>query len=71
MAESGEIDCWGSSEAGQTDAPAGKYRTVSAGGFHSCAVRESGEIDCWGSNEAGQSDAPAGSYRTVSAGATL
>ena len=68
LRQSGEITCWGSNENGQTDAPAGKYRTVSAGGAHSCAVRESGEIDCWGSSEDGQADAPAGKYRTVSAG---
>ena len=46
--ESGEIVCWGNNEFGQTDAPAGVFRSVSAGGTHACAVRESGEIVCWG-----------------------
>ncbi len=32
----------------QTDAPAGKFRTVSTRAYHACALRESGEIECWG-----------------------
>ena len=79
---SGEIACWGANgipvygeeervridETGQTDAPAGSYIAVSAGGAHTCAIRagDSG-IACWGNNQFGESDAPSGSYSAVSA----
>ena len=72
-------------ETGQTDAPAGTYTAVSAGGSHACAIRTSGEIACWGSNaittgfneetqgfeqlHTGQATPPEGSYIAVSAGA--
>ena len=70
----GAIECWGKDSVvvwdstgkehevrytGRTDAPAGNFTAVSAGGSHTCAIRESGEIECWGSNESGQTNAPA------------
>ena len=61
------MECWGNNDFGQTDAPAGSFRSVSAAGFHTCALRETGEITCWGTNDSGQTDAPAGSFRSVSA----
>ena len=87
--ESGEIECWGNNEGwitnypeeggeyvwyGQATPPAGSFSTVSAGGYHTCAIRESdGTIECWGANHAfpfptGATDAPAGSFSAVSAG---
>ena len=98
---SGEIECWGWNEsdvvtvtedgektyipAGRTDAPAGSFSAVRAGGRHNCAIRAgSGEIECWGDNtvwrfneeiqadelvHGGQTDAPAGPFVAVSAGA--
>ena len=48
--------------------PASTYRSVSAGGAHSCAVRTDDTITCWGYNESGRADAPEGTYRSVSAG---
>lgn len=51
LRSSGTITCWGANEDGQTDVPAGKYRSVSAGDSNTCAVRESGEVACWGSGE--------------------
>lgn len=60
-------------DRGQTNAPPGRYRSVSAGNFHTCAVRESGEVDCWGKLSLGGGDVvpPAGtSYRSASAGST-
>ena len=97
--ENGAIACWGLNEhyglddagvlqligTGKTDAPDGRFTTVSAGSSHTCAIRESGAIKCWGPNgfstldpvtqeagyvEIGQSDAPEGSYTAVSAGST-
>ena len=48
--------------------PAPRYIAVSAGAYHTCAIRESGEVACWGDDRYRQSDAPAGSYSAVSAG---
>ena len=44
----------GDIDHGQTAAPSGRYRSVSVGAFHTCAIRESGEIDCWGGNRYGE-----------------
>ena len=55
---------------GQATPPEGSYTAVSAGGYHTCAIRESGEIACWGDNSEGQADAPEGSFIAVSAGAS-
>ena len=82
--ESGEIACWGSNQttkaseetatgrayvyAGQASPPEGKFRAVSAGSAHTCAIRTSGAIECWGWNDYGQSRAPAGSFTAVSVG---
>ena len=52
------ITCWGSNRNGQTDAPAGTYKTVTAGGAHSCAIATDDTITCWGWNGDGQTDAP-------------
>lgn len=68
---SGSVDPFG-----LLDAPEGRFRSVSAGPYHTCAVRESGEIVCWGVVPAddwpvdyGQMDAPAGRFRSVSVNA--
>ena len=44
------------------------FKTVSAGGLHSCAVRADDTITCWGYNEDGQAETPSGTFRTVSLG---
>ena len=62
----GEVVCWGDSTFGQTDAPEGTYRTVSATETHTCAIRESGKVDCWGDDS--PTDVPVGVYRSVAAG---
>ena len=43
-----QLVCGGENESGQTEAPAGRYTQVSAGGEHSCAVGEDGALSCWG-----------------------
>ena len=44
------------------------FKTVSAGGRHSCAVGTDDKIVCWGWNGDGQADAPLGTFNTVAAG---
>ena len=45
------------------------FKTVSAGGGHSCGIQADDTITCWGDNgHLGQADAPAGAFKTVNAG---
>lgn len=40
--ENGELHCWGSNAEGQVeDTPDGHFTDISAGGWHSCAIRDS------------------------------
>lgn len=48
-------------------APAPTFTRISAGQYHTCAVRGDGVVDCWGSNEWGQSNKPQGTFVDVSA----
>ena len=58
-----------STEIAISAAPAAGFVAISAGYWHTCAIRAgSGAIECWGWNEYGQTDAPDGSFTTVSAG---
>ena len=81
---SGEIKCWGlkgipyleagmlveTSDDRRTSAPDGRFRAVSAGGFHTCGLRENGAIECWGRNDFGQTNAPEGRFTAVNANRT-
>jgi len=65
---SGGVQCWGRGDMGQlgdgngtgstvpvqTSAPSGGVVSLSALGFHTCAVATSGAIWCWGVNDTGQ-----------------
>ncbi len=69
-ARTGTVYCWGGNGSGQLGvgsvglnaftpapiaAPGGvSFSTVSAGGFHACAVATTGSVYCWGSNSNGQ-----------------
>ena len=78
----GTIKCWGNNNHNQTDAPApGKSTTdtdttapithsnaISAGWFHTCAIRTDSTVDCWGFDWRGQATPPAGRFTAVSAG---
>ena len=67
--DTGEIACWGLSDAVKRHTGAGNYTAVSVGEGHTCAIRESDSaIECWGFNREGQANAPAGRYTAVAAG---
>lgn len=61
-------------EHGQIDPPIGAFTSVSAGSWHSCALRTHGTIACWGANGQGQVSPPdetissAGTYTQVAGG---
>lgn len=54
----GRLSCWGNNAAGQTNAPDGLWRFVSAYGDATCAVDFAGELSCWGSGSGGALDVP-------------
>jgi alpha-tubulin suppressor-like RCC1 family protein len=74
----GALYCWGNNQQGQlgvgstASSPTPAVVTgldtgvasVTAGGFHTCALRADGRLSCWGSNEFGQVAAPAGAPAT-------
>lgn len=45
-----------------------RYRSVTAGGQHACALHDSGRVQCWGRNHQGQVEVPTGVFRFVAAG---
>ena len=51
-----------------TEQPAGGFIAISAGGFHSCAIRADNTAVCWGDNRFGKADAPPGQYTAIAAG---
>ena len=59
---------WTGNDDGQATAPTGKFRSVSAGAWHSCGVLVNNSIVCWGNDEYGQASAPPGAFLSVSAG---
>jgi len=51
--------CWGMNFEGQADAPAGPFKSMSAGKRHTCAIRsDTKKAVCWGRNDDGESDPP-------------
>lgn len=65
---SGEVVAWGANSEGQTIAPEGKYRNISAGGQHSLAIKEDGTLAGWGYNFDGEINVPAGTFTAIDAG---
>ncbi len=66
---SGTLTCWNADGSPMTGAPAGLFTAVSAGPYHTCAIRTDSTITCWWNNtDYGQSPDPAGTFTTVSAG---
>ena len=66
-----EIVAWGDNTHGQCEVPTGKdYVAITAGMYHSIALRFDGSIVAWGDNTAGQCNAPADNgFTAVAAGA--
>ena len=62
----GTLVCWGDVSFGQASPPWGSYTQVSAGRYHTCAVRDGGDgtaggtLACWGRDILGQATPPAG-----------
>jgi alpha-tubulin suppressor-like RCC1 family protein len=66
----GQVVAWGSNSEGQTNAPVGlDALTVSAGFYHTLAVRPDGTVVAWGWNDNGQTDVPAGLSNVVATAA--
>ena len=55
-------------DVGQADPPDGTYTAVTAGGWHTCALRNDNTLACWGDNSFGQAHAPDGTHTAVAAG---
>ena len=62
--------CWGGIDFFNLPYPPGNgtFKSVSAGGAHTCAVRTDGAAQCWGANGHGQSTPPSGTFASISAG---
>jgi uncharacterized repeat protein (TIGR01451 family) len=56
------VQCWGYNDYGQVSPVSdGEFAQVSAGLFHTCAVRrDDGSIECWGDDSYGQASPPGG-----------
>ena len=70
MRTDGILACWGANIFVQPMPPAGTFSQVSAGLFHTCALRTDGTVACWGyfRFQYGQATPPAGTFSQVSAG---
>ena len=64
----GTIECWGSNDWGQLDAPEGHFILIAADGDSSCGLRFDSTIECWGSNDRGQLGAPEGHFTDIAIG---
>lgn len=61
LADTGDLWCWGGDDEGQVGPSAGRLpiavglrgSSITAGGFHSCAITPGGAY-CWGANQLGQ-----------------
>ena len=60
LARWGAIQCWGDNRFGQTDAPEGQFKAISAGKWYTCGLNAGAAIQCWGDNGSGQTNAPRG-----------
>lgn len=63
----GTTSCVGDDTYGKSDAPDGQLTSVTAGNFHSCAIRIDGTISCSGSDRYSELNVPDGQFRAISA----
>lgn len=70
MADAGSIVQWGDTDLGQGTPPDGNdFVAISAGHYHSLALKSDGSILGWGRNEFGQTESPDGNdFVAISAG---
>ena len=67
----GAVKCWGGTNDGLADPPAGRLVSIELGVRHACGVRSDGAAVCWGRGE-GASAAPTHySFASVSAGGSF
>ena len=66
----GRVTCWGRDDKSQSDAPVGQFVAVTAGYWHSCAIRNVGNdnVVCWGENDFEQAEGVDGELVSVTAG---
>ncbi len=65
----GRLECWGDPAFVSYPRPAGKFRDVSVGTLHGCAVRaDNAQVVCWGNGYYGEDLPPAGGFRSVASG---
>ena len=62
------IMAWGFNTNGQCDVPEGSdYTDITAGSYHSAALKNDGTVVCWGLNVYGQCNAPVDTFKAISA----
>lgn len=80
--DNGEVMCWGAGTVSEVNggtcqanwgqsivgATLGKCISISAGGFHTCAITELGTVKCWGKNLNEQCNAPSNPCVQISCG---
>jgi hypothetical protein len=64
----GGVVCWGDNDYQRATPPAGKYRQVSAGSQHACALRADYYVVCWGAHDYGETSPPSITFSQISAG---
>ena len=63
------LDCWGLNDFGQTTAPKGRFKQLSLGEMHGCAIRLDNRLVCWGNAGARPNlEQAKGHYLQVSSG---
>ena len=63
------IECFGFNQLGQANPPKGRFKSLSMGEFHGCAISPAGKLSCWGHADAYPKPGEAiKKYRQVSAG---
>lgn len=62
------IVCWGGNEGGQATNARGRFKTVSAGDYGTCALLENGEARCWGDGSPEPGTVPDGTFVAIASG---